>query len=114
MAQEQGAEKQASVGRAHLPTKSSRSASMVPETGLTDLAKSRPCTHEAWESPVDTACLARRGLRGGIASRGAIRYGIAGSSKDELSVSSHDVLAHRTCTATDGIYVSNLIYVRMV
>ena len=38
-------------------------------------------------------------------------YGIASQARQEMVVvSSHGKLAHRTCTATDGIYVSNLIY----
>ena len=52
---------------------------------------------------VEQADLARRGTRGGIASGRAVRDGVAGRSKGWIVVSSHDTLAHRTCTATDGI-----------
>ncbi len=44
---------------------------------------------------MDTARLARRGLHGGIASRGAVRYGVAGSSKDDYVSVSRNALAHK-------------------
>ena len=43
---------------------------------------------------LDTACLAQRGMHSGITSGRAVQYGVAGSSKDELSVSSN-ALAHK-------------------